>query len=105
MADDSNITEYRDFGCVFRYDQDANILHVRGDVDEGRVGILKLQRQGWLRKTLNAVWFSGDPAILYTGSYLNMYLAEVSVSPPPMLAPVRSFKDIVNGTGNIQVDQ
>lgn len=87
-----DIVEYRDNDCIFRYNKQTKILHVRGTPTSARNTILKLLREGWLNSNLRAVWFSGDPAAtLLVGDALALFL---TTKPTRRRSP-RTFKEIV----------
>jgi hypothetical protein len=93
MSQSTEISEYRDAGCIFRLNRATKVLQIIGTQLAARPVVLRLRREGWFPKDLRAIWFSGDPAVLLVGPHLTIYIA---TRPPVTVKPSPNFKDIVN---------
>lgn len=89
----SHIVEYHDASCIYRYNRDTQVLQITGEPDGAKSTVHRLRREGWLPRTLRAIWFRGDIPFLLVGVSLTIYLATKTSPKPPK--PTRSFTDIV----------
>ena len=95
MSPSEQTVEYREAGCIFRYDKEKKVLRVEGPPKSAKKTILQLYRERWLPRSIRAIWFQGDVAQLVVGRHLQMYLANVKTVEPPK-PPMKAFKDFIS---------